>query len=256
MPTGSTPLRCGVTYRVCGASLLAGRAVHRCTRVTGASPPRGHPSTGATTNRWRCPADEQAQRPVSGNFLRALRQGLGMNRSEHRATAWIHHGNHNLRFARSVEHNPVELWTATGDLDELANVHRLHLCRLHRHSLPGPARRRPALFGPPSNPPSVSFSRQQPLKLADLDSGRIARQVSRSPYPDTATRQARSTGPRDGRDARRRPAPHTGETGRVARGLVLGRDDPPRGPRLGAPAGRPRLLPPQGARLRKRPTTW
>jgi hypothetical protein len=65
--------------------------------------------------------------------------------------------------------------------------------------------------------------------LADLDSGRIARQVSRSPYPDTATRQARSTGPRDGRDGRRRPAPHTGETGRVARGLVLGRDDPPRG---------------------------
>jgi hypothetical protein len=66
------------------------------------------------------------QCPVIWSLLRALAQQLRMNRSEHRTAAWIDYRHNDLRFARYVEHDPVTLRSAAGDLDELASAHGLH----------------------------------------------------------------------------------------------------------------------------------
>jgi hypothetical protein len=49
-----------------------------------------------------------------------------MNRSEHRTAAWIDYRHNDLRFARYVEHDPVTLRSAAGNLDELASAYGLH----------------------------------------------------------------------------------------------------------------------------------
>jgi carboxypeptidase Taq len=56
-----------------------------------------------------------------------------MDRSEDGSPAGVDHGDDDLGPAWGVEHDPVQLRAAAGDLDELANP-----CRLHRHSVPGP----------------------------------------------------------------------------------------------------------------------
>src|SRR4030081_3638585 len=53
-----------------------------------------------------------------------------MNRSEHGTAAAVDHRHDDLRPARNVEHDPVELYAAAGDLDELACA-----CRFHSHSV-------------------------------------------------------------------------------------------------------------------------
>jgi hypothetical protein len=115
--------------------LLAGRTVHRPACVTGAPPAHSRPTASRTASRRRRPADEETQCPISGALLRALAHHLRMNRSEHGATGRIHHGHHDLGFARGVEHDSVELWAAAGDLDEFASTDGLH-----RYSVPGDVR--------------------------------------------------------------------------------------------------------------------
>src|SRR5207245_2275485 len=111
-------------------ALLAGRAMHRGTRVTGVLAAGSHPAAACTANWRRRPADEQTQRSVAVTFLRPLGQRVRMNRSEHRPSVGLHDGHHDLRSARSVEHDPVELWAAARHLDEFAGA-----CWLHRHSV-------------------------------------------------------------------------------------------------------------------------
>ena len=49
-----------------------------------------------------------------------------MNRAERRASAGFHHGHYYLRVARYVEHDPIQIRTATRDLNELTWADRLH----------------------------------------------------------------------------------------------------------------------------------
>lgn len=117
-------------------TLPAGRAVHRPTRptrVAGVSSPGGHAAAGCAVNGRRRPTDQQTQGSVVGAFLRPLGQRPRVNRSEHGTSAGVHHGYHDLGSARHVEHDPVELWAAAGDLDEFAGA-----CRLHRQSVLSP----------------------------------------------------------------------------------------------------------------------
>jgi hypothetical protein len=49
-----------------------------------------------------------------------------MNRAERRPSAGFHHGHHHLRVTRYVEHDSVQLRTATGNPNELTWADRLH----------------------------------------------------------------------------------------------------------------------------------
>lgn len=94
--------------------------------MAGASSPDAAPAARCIMDWRRCPTEEKTQCPIVGTLLPSLRQGRRMNRAERRPSAGFHHGHHYLRLARHVEHDPVQIRTATRDPNELTWGDRLH----------------------------------------------------------------------------------------------------------------------------------
>ena len=172
-PVGGSWVVAGATPTLSGA-LPAGRTVRRGARVTGASVPGADSASARAANRWRGATHEQTQRPVVGAFLRALGQGRRMNGSEHGTATGVHHGHHDLRPARRVEHDPVELWAAAGDLHECACGWWLHRRSVSRarcrdgvsSSRRMPTPRRGVTFPPPGGSDLERRPRREPIALA------------------------------------------------------------------------------------------
>jgi hypothetical protein len=119
------------------ASLPAGRAVRWRARVAGASSPAAAPAARGVMDWRRCPTEEKTQRPIVRALRSSLGQGRRMNRAERRTSAGFHHGHHDLRVARHVEHDPIQIRAATNDPNELTWADGLH-----REKVPRDAPRR------------------------------------------------------------------------------------------------------------------
>jgi hypothetical protein len=103
--------------------------------VAGASSPAASPAARCIVDWRRCPTEEKTQRPIVGTLLPSLSQGRGMNRAERRPSAGFHHGHHYLCVARHVEHDPIQIRTATRDPNELTWGDRLHQETVPRRAL-------------------------------------------------------------------------------------------------------------------------
>lgn len=122
--------RCGTAHRLVqiaeALGLLAGGTVRRAALEAGARLPARNGTACRTVDRWRCPTDEQPQRPVVRPLLLALCQRLRMDRPEPRTAVRIHHCDHDLRATWRVEHDPIKYGTDAGDLHELTYRDHLH----------------------------------------------------------------------------------------------------------------------------------
>ena len=112
-----TPWRCPATCRSDGARLRADGRL---------SPPAGAAASRSAVDRWRRATDEQAQSPVVRAFLATLGERAGVHRAEHGPTRAIDYGDDDLRVARRVEDDSVQLRATVGDLHELTGGDRLH----------------------------------------------------------------------------------------------------------------------------------
>ena len=94
--------------------------------MAGASSPAAAAAARCIMDWRRCAAEEKTQSPIIGTLLRSFSQGHGMNRAERRPSAGLHHGHHYLGVARHVEHDPIQIRTATRDAHEITWADRLH----------------------------------------------------------------------------------------------------------------------------------
>ncbi len=139
------------SYRSADAfGLLAGGTVCRAALEAGARLPARNGPACRTMDRWRCPTDEQPQRPVVRPLLLALCQRLRMDRAKPRTAVRIHHCDHDLRATWRVEHDPIKYGADAGDLHEL--TYRDHL---HQPSLGHPVSVRPLVAARADRPRSV-----------------------------------------------------------------------------------------------------
>src|SRR5581483_9849621 len=97
------------------------------------TPSGAAPTSRATMDRRRCPANQEAERVVAGAFFLALAQIARADDPEDGSTSSIDDGDDHLRVTRYVEDDPVNRRAVCRDSYELARVRLLHLFSVLAH---------------------------------------------------------------------------------------------------------------------------